>query len=220
MNNSIVEYLSEKYDILGFADYTTNIKFIEAIAVYTRNHPEFVLERKKKETASDQFAKGLIDKFIGTELNDTVRDRVFKTLNYIFGKFAKFKRKLFRLPSSGFDTYTVFYMYILFLPKFPLDLIRYVNKALAINEDNYEKIIRKCNNDLLRDFENICSLEYGNEEKASDSPFRLNKRLPVSTKNGFMALAQIASKLAENKPELIPTNTGKTISRKTPRVVL
>ena len=74
-------------------------------------------------------------------------------------------------------------------------MIRYINKVLQINEKNYKEIIEKCNEDLINDYKNVCSVNYGDPSKPS--VFRDNKKLPVSTENGFYALSYIAVKLSQ-----------------------
>jgi hypothetical protein len=194
--SDIVKYFANKYtNLKGLDTRDINIEFFKVIAIYSRNHPEFKLARKKRESDQDIEAKKLIDAFVEGELTNEIRDRVFKVLNYVAGKSSKFFK---RLSADVQPALLVFYMYILFLPVFPKQLLNYINKALGINKMYFENVIQTCNHDLLDDYnKTICSPKYGDDKLPTDSVFRLNKRLPVSTNDGFLALTSIAYKLSQ-----------------------
>lgn len=193
---SIVGYFASRYSpvlaSLGTKQISTT--FFTTVAVYSRNHPEFVIGDVAKAKSTPLDIKQMVDTLVGAEITNEIRDRIFANLDFLCAGVASFMGKL----SHKNESLIVFYICVLYNDLFPQDLKRYLVRDLEINQVYYNKITEICNGKILRDKNKlVCSPNYGNVLLPSNSPFRVNRYLPLSLPEGVLALTDIAYKLSQ-----------------------
>lgn len=196
----MINYFNKKYSNVANNSSISTVNLILTIAIYSRNHQEFILKRKAKQTLDDESVKYLVDEMVGAKLNTEIRDRIFSVLDYIFGKTFKFIKQ-FR-PEEEDDFHTVFtvdaaitnIMYILFLPIFQKhpSLLLYVNRVLNVKEDYYKQVLELCNNELIS----------SNKKQVCASNGKMVNIVSRDTRAGFIELLKLSFNMFNPNPGL------------------
>jgi hypothetical protein len=182
-DSDMIDYFNDRYPNIHLTK--DSIEFLYTIALYSAD-TNFRLE------SSSHFKQAVKVPGIKAIVGDNKIEVASNTLDYIIRKTSQFLKKfddnekLIKAKSEFSESNRVYIIYVLFLSTFPSSLLDELNILLNINDKAYKKIIKVCNNKLIKDYNEICNVQ-SKEEK---------DRVLVGTTEGFVALLRMINLLS------------------------